>query len=63
MINGAERPLKNLENWEKVREKSGNFEIMNEWQPCKHLSCLTKLQISYKVTVRLICASFSRNYV
>ena len=34
MINGAERLIKESEKLGNVREKSGNFEIMNEWQPC-----------------------------
>ena len=31
MINGAERPIKESGKLGKVRENSGNFEIMNEW--------------------------------
>ena len=37
MINCAKRPIKESGKLgkvrEKVMEKSGNFEIMNEWQP------------------------------
>ena len=38
MINGTERPIKGSGKLGKVMEKSGNFEIMNEWQPCLSLS-------------------------